>query len=268
MVKKGILAVLVLLGLGFLLARTDVWSYAKTSAAKVQESVKESVPISFEIDRARDMVRDLVPDIRKNMHVIAKEEVEVDRLAKQIDLAENNLGRDREELMRLKADLSSGQTVFQYAGRSYSQSQVKVDLANRFERYKTSDATLGSLREMHEARVRSLEAARQKLEGMLATKRQLEVDVEHLQARLKMLEAAETASQYTFDDSQLSRAKELVSGLRTRLEVAEKMVQAEETFHDEIPLDQPAPENIVDEVTDYFQPRDTHVAEAIVDGTR
>ena len=42
------------------------------------------MPIEFQIERARDMIKDLVPEIRKNMHVIAKEEVEVKRLDEQI----------------------------------------------------------------------------------------------------------------------------------------------------------------------------------------
>jgi hypothetical protein len=83
-----------------------------------------------------------------------------------------------------------------------------------------------------------------------------------------MVEAAQTTSDYKFDDSQLSRAKELVTDLRTRLEVAEKLVNAEGTFHDEIPLDQAAPENIVDQVTEYFQSERPQVAELAVDSQR
>ena len=59
------------------------------------------------------------------------------------------------------------QPVYHYGGRSYTVQQVKVDLANRFERYKTHDATLASLRDIQTARRKSLDAARQKLEGML-----------------------------------------------------------------------------------------------------
>jgi hypothetical protein len=124
---------------------------------------------------------------------------------------------------------------------------------------------LASLKEMHGARQRSLEAAREKLEGMLAAKRQLEVDVEHLEARLKMVEAAQTTSDYNFDDSQLSRAKELIGGLRTRLEVAERMVNSEGYFHDEIPLSEPAPENITDEVAEYFGEGQASMAGAIAE---
>jgi hypothetical protein len=240
-------------------------SYVRTSAGWVKESVKSNVPIEFEIERARRMVKDLVPDIRKNMHVIATEEVEVDQLAKKIDGAEGRLAKDRTELMKLKGDLAANKGVFRYAGRDYSADQVKIDLANRFERYKTNDATLGSLREMHLARQRSLDAARQKLEGMLAAKRQLEVDVEQLEARLKMVEAAQTTSDYAFDDTQLSRVKELVTDLRTRLEVAEKLVNAESQFRDEIPVGEPAPENIVDEIADYVS-GPSHLGEVAADG--
>jgi hypothetical protein len=121
---------------------------------------------------------------------------------------------------------------------------------------------------MHQARQRSLEAARQKLEGMLAAKRQLEVDVEHLEARLKMVEAAQTTSDYKFDDSQLSRAKELVSDLRTRLDVAEKLVNTEDYLRDEIPLTESAPENIVEEVTEYLNGNRAGVAEVAIESQR
>lgn len=239
-------------------------SYVRTSAGWVKDSVKNNVPIEFEIERARRMVKDLVPDIRKNMHVIATEEVEVDQLDKKITGAETRLTKDRTELMKLKDDLATNKTAYCYAGRDYSAEQVKIDLANRFERYKTNDATLASLKEMHHARQRSLEGARQKLEGMLAAKRQLEVDVEQLEARLKMVEAAQTTSDYAFDDTQLARVKELVTDLRTRLEVAEKLVNAEGQFRDEIPVGEPAPENLADEIADYFGGK-SKVAELAVD---
>ena len=114
---------------------------------------------------------------------------------------------------------------------------MRTDLANRFDRYKTGEATLASLTEIRNARQKSLAAARQKLEGMLASKRQLQVEVENLEARVQMVAAAKTTSNYQFDDSRLGRVKELVPNLRSRLEVAEKLVNAEVKFHDEIPLD-------------------------------
>jgi hypothetical protein len=162
------------------------------------------------------------------------------------------LAKEKEQLLRLKTDLCSGRPTFIYAGRDYTADEVRTDLAHRFERYKTGEATLASLVEIRGARQKSLEAARQKLEGMLASKRQLQVEIENLEARCQMIAAAKATSNYQFDDSRLGRVKELVAGLRTRLEVSEKLVNVEVYYHDEIPVDKATPENIVEQVTEHF----------------
>ena len=237
---------------GVLLVGRDAWSYLRTSAGYVTDAVQDAVPTEFQIDRARGMIQDLVPEVRKNMHVIAKEEVEVERLDEQIATDESRLGTEKEQLLRLKADLTSGNKTFQYAGRSYAADEVRSDLAHRFERYKTGETTLSSLKEIRNARQKSLVAARQKLEGMLASKRQLQVEVENLEARVQMIAAAKSTSNYQFDDGRLGRVKELVANLRSRLAVAEKLVNAEVYYHDEIPVDKATPENIVEQVTRHF----------------
>jgi len=252
MIKKVIIIGAVVLLVGMLVFGTSMVSYLRTSAGYVADSVRDAVPMKFEIDRARREIKGLVPEVRKNMRAIAKEEVEVNRLQEQIEQTEAGLAKEKGQVMRLRSDLSTGKDVFNYASRSYTAGQVKLDLANRFERYKTGEATLESLRKIHAARQRSLEAARRKLEGMLAAKRQLQVEVENLEARLKMIEATKASSEYQFDDSRLGRLKELISNLRSRLEVEDSLVKAESRFHAEIPLDQADPENIVDEVTEYF----------------
>jgi len=253
MIKKGLCAASGLAMLAVIFFGRDAVSYVSTSASRLKESVRSSVPIEFEIDRARKMVHNLVPDIRRNMHVIAKEEVELERLEKEITDRQTRLHKDRGELMRLRTDLKVEQAVYRYGGRRYTADQVKADLARRFERFKTNDATLASLREIQTARQRSLEAAREKLEGMLASKRQLEVDVENLEARLKMVEVAQTTSDYQFDDSRLAHVKRLMADLHSRLSVAEKLVNADVKYHDSIPLDAAAPADIVAQVAEYFE---------------
>jgi hypothetical protein len=252
MIKKTLLAVGGLSALMVLFFGRDATSYVRTSFGWVRDSVKSQVPIEFEIERARRMVKFLVPDIRKNMHVIAQEEVEIERLDKQIALTSTTMEKDRAEIMKLKGDLATVQPVYHYAGRDYSAKQVKVDLANRFERYKTHEATLASLRDIEAARRKSLDAARQKLEGMILAKRQLEVDVENLEARYKTVEVAQTTAPFNIDDSELGRVKDLIAEVRTRLSVAERLVNSQGDFDSEISLSGPQSENIVDQVTEYF----------------
>ncbi len=264
MVKKVVFAGGCLMILGLLCFGHEAFSYMRTSAGCLKDSVRNSVPIEFQIERARRMIKDLKPEVRRNMHVIAKEEAKLERLGQRIAAADERSCSDREKLMRLKDDVSSGKPVFMYAGRSYSIQQVKVDMSNRFKRFKTAEATLESLRQIHRARESSLKAARHKLEGMLAAKRQLLVEVENLEAQRQMVAAAQTTSNYHFDDSKLGRVKELISDLQIRLDTERKLVEAEDYFHDEIPLDESTPDDIVEQVTSYFQ-KDLPKSEALVD---
>ena len=252
MIRKSLIVAAGIVLATVVLFGRNTLGYIRTSWGYVHDSVHNSVPVGFEIDHARQMIQDIGPAVHENMHVIAKEEVEVQRLEEQIGNLETKLAKDKEQLLRLKTDLAANKNIYEYGGRTYTVAEVKTDMANRFDRFKTSEATLASLKQVHDARLKSLAAARQQLEGMLSQKRQLQVEVENLEARNQMVAAAQTTSQYQFDDSQIGRVKELVSNLKSRLEVSEKMVNAETEFQGEIPLDKASSQNIVDQVSDYF----------------
>ena len=253
MMKKGILVgagVLLLLGLLF---GREGFSYAKTSLGWVRQGVRDAVPVEFEIGRARQMIKDLDPEIHKNMHLIAREEVDVKHLAEQLATAETQLAKNRSDIERLNTDLKRGESTFVYAGKSYSSQQVETDLGRRFEQFKVKEATLGKLRQVLSARQRGLEAGREKLKAMQAAKGQLEVDVANLEARLEMVKVAQSTSEFNFDDSRLSRTKDLVKDIGARIDVAEKLVNAETTYPGEIDLDEAPANNISEQVTKYFE---------------
>ncbi|MCA9208321.1 MAG: hypothetical protein KDA55_08200, partial [Planctomycetales bacterium] len=176
-----------------------------------------------------------------------------EKLRDQVERVNTDLAKSEGHILRLNGDLQSGSSQLEYAGRIYTVSQVKADLERRFDRHKTKEATAEKLNKILSARERGLVAARDKLEAMLAAKRQLEVDVENLEARQKMVEVAQCTSDFNFDDSHLARTKELISDISSRIDVAEKMVAADGIYHDEIPLDVPADsEDISKQITEYF----------------
>jgi regulator of replication initiation timing len=252
MIRKLFLTAIAVVVVGGLIAKSSLCSYVSTGYRRAADSVEQSVPMEFQIDRARNMVKDLEPEIRRSMHVIAKEEVEVAELDKRLETAVENAEKDKKEIMQLQSDLSSGKSVFRYAGHTYSEEQVKEDLARRFNRYKTVDGTIESLEQMRNARQRNLDAARQKLTAMIAAQRQLQVDVENLEAKLKLVEVAEASSDFQFDDSHLAQAKQLITDIRTRLDVASKLANADTNFQDEIPLDETDAEDVTEQVAEYF----------------
>jgi chromosome segregation ATPase len=260
MLKKSLLvggAVVLLLGLFF---GRDACSYLTTSSRWVKDSVTNNVPVEFQINRARDMIKALDPEIRQNMHLIAKEEVEIDKLAKQVEGQEGALAKSREDILRLKTDLETGDSTFYYASHRYTADQVKSDLEGRFERYKVNEATFDKNQKILAIRQQKLDAARQRLEEMLSAKRELEVQVENLEAENEMLKVAKTASDFNFDDSRLARTKELIEDIRTRIEVDSKLLNEVQHVSGQIQLDEETPDDnsadITDRVSEYFGARD------------
>ena len=253
MIKK---ALLVVTGLGvtaLVLFGRDAASYVSTSYHRLTSTVQESVPVEFQIDRARQMVRDLEPEIRRSMHVIAKEEVALEQLNQQLDTNQEKADKDKHDILRLQADLGRGKDVYRYASRSYTSDEVREDLARRFNRFKVADDTLASMQQMRDAREKNLDAAQQKLAAMINARRKLEVDLQNLEAKRKLVEVAQASSEYVFDDSQLARCKELITDIRTRLDVAAKLANADVNVEVEIPLDDATPSDITDQVANYFK---------------
>jgi len=254
MLKKLLLvggAVALLLGLLF---GREACSYVKTSLGWVRQSVKDHIPIEAELNRARQMIKDLDPEIRHNMTLIAREEVNVQKLAESITKTDEGLAQSKADILKLNGDLNSGSEQFVYAGRTYTTKQVREDLARRFERHKTKEEANKHLREVLAARQTTLKAAQEKLESMMAAKSQLEVDVEQLEARLKMVQVAQARSDINFDDSHLARTKELLGEIQSRIDVASRLVNADEYYHEEIPVsgEEETQADIATEITKYF----------------
>lgn len=233
----------------------DAVSYVSTSFGWMRQTVKNSVPVDFEIERARKMIRDLDPEIRSNMHVIAKEEVEVARLKEQLNGVGRQVEKERKEIVRLQSDLKGGGSSFVYSGQAYTTRQVETDLARRFDRFKTKEATADKLRKILEAREAALAAANDKLKGMLAAKQQLEVEVENLRARVEMVRVAETTSHFNFDDSHLARTRAAIEEIGARIDVAEKLANAHVTLPDQIRVEDDEAKDISAEISKYFAER-------------
>lgn len=252
MIKKGLLVGGALALLLVLFFGRDVVSYVKTSVANARTAVRESVPIKFELERARKMIQELDPEISRHKRDIAREELELEKLEEKVNEDEAKLAKSWSEIQQLRGDLQRGESNYVYAGHTYTSNQVESDLTNRFARYETKEATVDKFQKIAEARRRGLTAAQDKLKEMIAAKRQLEVEVENLEARQKMVEVAKAASDFNIDDSQLSRTRALLSDIEARIEVDAQLVNADDFIPDEIPLDEPEEDaGILDRITDY-----------------
>ena len=84
MVKKGVVGAALTAGALYLAFGTSAPSYVKTAFFKARHSVKASVPIEFDIDVARQEIAQLEPSIEENKETVARGEVDVEQLEKEI----------------------------------------------------------------------------------------------------------------------------------------------------------------------------------------
>ncbi|WP_153555323.1 hypothetical protein [Roseimaritima sediminicola] len=232
---------------------TGLWSYGQLAADKVSQSTKDLIPMEWEIDRARQMITDLEPEIAENAKRIAREKIATARLERQVDQASDRLGDAQRNIERLSADLKQGDDRFTYAGKTYTSAQVRDDLSARWKRFKTQRQTVDKLQQQLVARQASLDAANERMDAMLSAKRQLEVEVENLQARLSALRVAQTTSSLNLDDSQLSRTRELLDDIATRIDVEEEVMAVDTQYFGGIDLDEPDQSELLDEISAYFE---------------
>jgi len=264
MLKKMFLGTLLVGGVSLAVIGTSALSYVRTGLHTIRDGIKDQIPVEMEIRRARDMIRDLKPEINNNLQLIAREEVEVARLDKEVARKVEQLTKAKQGILRLKQDVadrdeSASVEKLVYAGRQYSVSQVRDDLNMRFKQFQTQEATADKLTKILAAREKNLDASRRKLDEMLAAKRQLEIEVENLQARLTMVQVAETSGTFAINDSQLSQTRQLLDEIATRIDVAERVSDSEGDLQGAIPLDDAAPSDIVDQVTQYFETTDVEM---------
>ncbi len=254
MLKKAFIGSMAVITASTFFFGRDALSYLTTGASSLREAVRSEVPIEFEMERAKHEVAELVPAIHKSLKIVAEQQVSVENLRSNIDQKTAALEEQEEAILALNEDLKTGDEQFVYAGHSYSVNEVQRDLTERFNRFKTAEATLKDQQLILTAKEKALESHRSTLEDMLSQKKTLEVELERLMARMQMIAARKQISSVSVDDSQLAKAKSLISEINQKLDVEAKLLDAEGNFLGLIPVETKSVEtvNIALQVDSYF----------------
>jgi chromosome segregation ATPase len=231
MIKKGLLGAALGAGALYLAFGTDACSYVRTAFHKVRDNVKHSTPVPFEIDRARDQIAELEPAIKDNIENLARAQVEVEHLDREIIAIRTNLGTEKKYMTALRGSLETGD--FKLAGTvTYTADEVKADLKNRWDHYKQVSDLLKDKEETLKAKQKAVVAARQQLQQMAAAKQALATKLASIEARLKMIQSTKESNEFSFDDSALARAKASVADLEKRLDVMARTAEMEGKYSD------------------------------------
>jgi len=252
MIKKGLLGAALTAGALYLVFGTSTPSYFRTAFHKVRHNAKDAVPVQFEIDRAREEIAGLEPAIKDNIEILARSEVEVEHLDREIATTQANLTQEKKAILALRESLDTGD--YRLAGHvSYTADEVKAELAHKLDRYRNVNQILAEKEATLKAKQKTVIAARKQLENMAAQKKALLTKLEGIEAHLRMIEATKATNEFDFDDSALARAKSTVADLEKRLEVMERTSEMEGRFVESgLPVSVDAGRDVVKEVDEQF----------------
>lgn len=256
MFKKLTLGVLGVALLGGLLFGGKLIPYAQTAVSKVRSAAQNQVSVEFQIDAAKDQLAKIGPEIHGMVQKMAIEQVQINRLAANIDRSNSKLAKSYSEMMTLRDHVSSGDSQYvDTRGNSHSQARVETDLRHRFSLYQTAEKTLEKQVEILDIRNKALEAAKTKLEEAKSQQRELAVQIENLKARSRMNEVIATASQINIDNSQLAKTQQMLDDIDARISADEEYLNIAPEYFGQIPVSEDSVlpnSDIMEEMDAYF----------------
>ena len=262
MFKKLALGVVGVVLVGGLLFGSRIVPYAKTAYEKVRTTAQDTVPISFQIDAAKEQLKKIDPEIKDMVWQIAKEKAQIKRLNSEMVVQEESMSKRYDEMITLREHLETGGEYYVATnGKSYTNSRVKEDLAHRFSVYKTAEKTFDKSKQIQDLREQALETALVKLEQAQSIQRELQVQIENLNARQRMVDVAKTASNINIDDSQLARTQSMIDEISAKIDTEEEMLNLAPRYFGQIPVSQDeilSDRDVLKEMDAYFNKSDSN----------
>jgi hypothetical protein len=252
-IKRSIVIGVAACAAGLFFFGTDAMSYVTSSSRAIKRAVKDSVPVEFEIKRARDLLDELIPEMHANLKIVAQEEVEVASLERELEHERKSIADERAKIQSLREGISGGATTYTAASRTYSRAQVIDELSRRFEHFRTAEQVLAGKEKLLDSRRAALDAAVKKLEKSRLARIELASQIESLEAQFRLVQAQSAGNGFRVEESKLSQTERLLTELRKRLEVAQRILAREARFVETIPVEEPVnAEALMEKIDHHF----------------
>jgi chromosome segregation ATPase len=228
LIKWGVVLTAVGAALLYITFGTSAPSYVGAALGKARDSVKEAIPIDFEIQRSARLIQKIEPQIQECLRDVAVGEVELADLRDSIGEMEKRSEVLHAKLLRRKGMLESGEAVYYVAGLRMQRSRLENDLERVFEDYRNLQSLIKTKHRLLKNQEKSLVAARRKLEAVLAERAHLKDMLKSLKTQKRQVDAlAAQSRKFELDDSSLVQARQSLKEVKKRLDVAQKMLEAD-----------------------------------------
>ncbi len=241
--------------IGVLLFGRNVFSYAYSSAKQVRTAVNEAVPLDFELKRATDLLEEIIPEMHANIKLISQEEVEIAALKGEIKGSEKPLAKARDQIESLNKTLNVQMASYRINGNRFTREELSNNLARKFTNYKEAAMVQQSRQRLLVAREKSLNAAVQLLEKTRSRKQILGDKIKSLESQYHLVQASAVGSKVSIDNSKLAQTEKLITNIKKRLDVAERVLAHESRFVEPIIEDDVIDQqDLSQQISDYFGP--------------
>ncbi|MCK5943132.1 MAG: hypothetical protein KAI24_14225 [Planctomycetes bacterium] len=233
--KMLLIGSVVLGGAGFLFLGTDFPSYVGTVASSVRESVAGQIPVEIELRRAEDLIRQIDPQINTCKRDLARAEVELEDLQTSVAHLEKVVTAEEKKLKIGAALLrEENETGVRLASDYGARRRVSADLSRTKDSYVNNMAILKTKRTLIERQTRAVNAAKERLAAVRYERSALQDQVRALKTQKMQVEAlAASSNRFDLDSTALSQAKEVISNVRKRLDIAQRMLENDMAFQGE-----------------------------------
>jgi len=263
--KRALLAGVIVGGFGALCFGTNFISYVRSSSRIIETKVRDNVPIEFELQRARHHLEDLVPEMHANLRLVAGEEVEVANLERELTREIESIATERASIRKLRTALDTRRANYSFGGREYLRDEVVEELSRRFEHLMTAEKLLEGKENLLRSRRHSLAAAVQRLDRTRTARLELAAQIEQLEAQFRLVQLQGNGGEFQLDQTQLAKTESVIGELKTRLEVAQRVLARKSRFVEMIPVSAVSEDHVVDRVDAYLRnPGDEAEATALV----
>lgn len=253
-IKWSALGLLIISSAGYFVFGEHLGSYFSTIGNSVRENVRGKIPVEFEIRRAEKLIQAIDPEIKECKREVAQAEVELEHLVAQVDRLEGTTAKQERRLKNGCNVLGDAECASsEIAGRLYPRQRVEIDLARTFEVYKNNKAILKSKKALIQRQTMAVGASRAKLDSVRARQAELENTIATLKVQKQHLDAlAASSRRFDLDESALSQATEVLSEVKTRLDVAQRMIEDDLFFAEGIQDESVPHRNILEEISAHF----------------
>lgn len=197
----------------------------------LRDNMEEQMPLEVEIERARRRTAELVTVILKQREIVVRQSIDADNLRTEIAKAEKKQGEQKKELLALRASLSRSETQYTSdPGIDGAPLGKQQQLEAAFENYQMADATLDARREVLRIRVQTLFDAQKQLHAVEKSRKQLQLQVENLVARLELVRAKSGTGTSVVDKESMAQSASQLERLDNRLKFMEGMLDEDRTI--------------------------------------